>query len=83
MSVRLHALKSIAREVQQVHELVAHYALAHPRVAFSCTTTADVYSLRLSVPTSGNVCHWSSGVSWRPRCSPYTGKVSICTYKEQ
>jgi DNA mismatch repair protein MutL len=33
--VRLHALKSIAREVQQVHELVAHYALAHPRVAFS------------------------------------------------
>jgi DNA mismatch repair protein MutL len=33
--VRLHALKSIAREVQQMHELVAHYALAHPRVAFS------------------------------------------------
>jgi DNA mismatch repair protein MutL len=33
--VRLHALKSIAREVQQMHELVAHYALAHPHVAFS------------------------------------------------
>jgi DNA mismatch repair protein MutL len=33
--VRLHALRSIAREVQQTHELVAHYALAHPRVAFS------------------------------------------------
>jgi DNA mismatch repair protein MutL len=31
--VRLHALKSIAREVQQMHELVAHYALAHPHVA--------------------------------------------------
>ena len=46
MSVRLHALKSIAREVQQMHELVAHYALAHPRVASSCTMTADV-SLRL------------------------------------
>jgi DNA mismatch repair protein MutL len=32
--VRLHALKSIAREVQQIQELVAHYALAYPHVTF-------------------------------------------------
>jgi hypothetical protein len=30
--VRLNALKSVAREVQLMHELVAHYALAHPHV---------------------------------------------------
>lgn len=32
--VRLHAMKSIAREVQFIHEVVAHYALAHPHVTF-------------------------------------------------
>ena len=32
--VRLRALKSVAREVQLVQELVAHYALAHPQVTF-------------------------------------------------
>jgi DNA mismatch repair protein MutL len=32
--VRLRALKSVAREVQQIQELVAHYALAHPHVTF-------------------------------------------------
>ena len=32
--VRLNALKSVAREVQLMHELVAHYALAHPHVTF-------------------------------------------------
>jgi DNA mismatch repair protein MutL len=32
--VRLRALKSIAREVQLMQELVAHYALAHPQVTF-------------------------------------------------
>lgn len=32
--VRLNALKSIAREVQQVHDVVVHYALAHPQVTF-------------------------------------------------
>ena len=30
--VRLRALKSVAREVQLMQELVAHYALAHPQV---------------------------------------------------
>ena len=30
--VRLHGLKSVAREVQQIQELVAHYALAYPHV---------------------------------------------------
>jgi DNA mismatch repair protein MutL len=32
--VRLRALKSIAREVQQVQELVVQYALAYPQVTF-------------------------------------------------
>jgi DNA mismatch repair protein MutL len=32
--VRLRALKSIAREVQLMQELVAHYALAYPQVTF-------------------------------------------------
>jgi len=32
--VRLRALKSVAREVQLVQELVAHYALAHPQVTW-------------------------------------------------
>jgi DNA mismatch repair protein MutL len=32
--VRLRALKTIAREVQLMQELVAHYALAHPQVTF-------------------------------------------------
>jgi DNA mismatch repair protein MutL len=32
--VRLHALKSIAREVQQVQEFVVYYALAYPQVTF-------------------------------------------------
>src|SRR6266581_2702065 len=32
--VRLRALKSVAREVQLMQELVAHYALAHPQVTF-------------------------------------------------
>ena len=32
--VRLNALKSVSREVQLMHELVAHYALAHPHVTF-------------------------------------------------
>jgi DNA mismatch repair protein MutL len=34
LPVRLRALKSIAREVQQIQELVAWYALAHPPVTF-------------------------------------------------
>jgi DNA mismatch repair protein MutL len=34
MPVRLHALKSIAREVQQIHEVVARYALAYPQITF-------------------------------------------------
>ncbi len=34
LPVRLNALKSIAREVQVIHELVAHYALAYPQVTF-------------------------------------------------
>jgi DNA mismatch repair protein MutL len=32
--VRLRAQKSVAREVQLMQELVAHYALAHPQVMF-------------------------------------------------
>lgn len=32
--VRLHGLKSIAREMQQVHEVVARYALAYPQMTF-------------------------------------------------
>ncbi len=32
--VRLNALKSVSREVQVVHELVAHYALAYPEITF-------------------------------------------------
>jgi DNA mismatch repair protein MutL len=32
--VRLRGLKSISREVQQIQELVAQYALAHPHVTF-------------------------------------------------
>lgn len=32
--VRRNALKSVAREVQLMHELVAHYALAYPQVTF-------------------------------------------------
>jgi DNA mismatch repair protein MutL len=32
--VRLRALRSVAREVQDIQELVAHYALAHPHVTF-------------------------------------------------
>jgi DNA mismatch repair protein MutL len=32
--VRLRALKSVSREVQQIQDLVAHYALAHPHITF-------------------------------------------------
>jgi DNA mismatch repair protein MutL len=32
--VRLRALRSISREVQRIQELVAQYALAHPRITF-------------------------------------------------
>ena len=32
--VRLNAMKAVSREVQVVHELVAHYALAHPDITF-------------------------------------------------
>ena len=32
--VRLNALRSIAREVRRIHELVAHYALAYPQTTF-------------------------------------------------
>jgi DNA mismatch repair protein MutL len=32
--VRLRGLKSISREVQQIQELVAQYALAHPHITF-------------------------------------------------
>ncbi len=32
--VRRNALKSVAREVKLMHELVAHYALAYPQVTF-------------------------------------------------
>jgi DNA mismatch repair protein MutL len=32
--VRLNALKSVAREVQQIREVVARYALAYPQVTF-------------------------------------------------
>jgi len=32
--VRLNALRSISRELKQIHELVAHYALVYPQVTF-------------------------------------------------
>jgi DNA mismatch repair protein MutL len=32
--VRLNALRSMSRELKQIHELVAHYALVYPQVTF-------------------------------------------------
>jgi DNA mismatch repair protein MutL len=32
--VRLNALRSISRELKQIHELVAHYALIYPQITF-------------------------------------------------
>ncbi len=32
--VRLNALRSVSRELKQIHELVAHYALIYPQITF-------------------------------------------------
>lgn len=83
--VRLRGLKSVAREVQIMHELVTHYALGHPHVVFHvehegrrlffAAATGDMQQ-RVRAVFSPDVASQLLLVSWQSLDLTVTGVVS-------
>ncbi len=72
--VRLNALRSISRELKQIHELVAHYALAYPRVTFQLqhdgrrllfAPSSKDWAQRLTVMYDRHVVPYMRPVEWQ------------------
>src|SRR4029453_19275913 len=84
--VRLRALKSVAREVQLMQELVAHYALAHPQVTLHmqhegrrllfAPASTDLRQ-RLAVVFSQELASQMLPVSWQSLDIGIQGAVSL------
>jgi DNA mismatch repair protein MutL len=72
--VRLNTLRSISRELQQIHELVAHYALVYPHITFQlqhdgrrllfAPASAD-WTQRLAVMYDRHVIPYMRPVQWQ------------------
>ena len=73
--VRLRALKSVAREVQLMQELVAHYAWRIRRSHCICNMRADVCCSPQPLLTCDNAWPLSLVRNWRHRCCQSPGRV--------
>ena len=72
--VRLNALRSISRELKQIHELVAHYALIYPQVTFQLqhdgrrllfAPASTDWTQRLAVMYDRHVIPYMRPVQWQ------------------
>ncbi len=72
--VRLNALRSISRELKQIHELVAHYALVYPQITFQLqhdgrrllfAPASPDWTQRLAVMFDRHVIPYMRPVQWQ------------------
>lgn len=83
--VRLNALRSISRELKQIHELVAHYALAYPQVTFQLqhdgrrllfAPASTDWAQRLTVMYDRHVIPYLRPVEWQSVDMRIVGAIS-------
>ena len=83
--VRLNALRSISRELKQIHELAAHYALAYPNITFQlqhdgrrllfAPASAD-WAQRLAVMYDRHIIPYLRPVQWQSVDMQLFGAIS-------
>ncbi|ETX06325.1 DNA mismatch repair endonuclease MutL [Candidatus Entotheonella palauensis] len=83
--VRLNALRSISRELKQIHELVAHYALIYPQVTFQLrhdgrrllfAPASTDWTQRLTVMFDRHVIPYMRPVQWQSVDMQVFGAIS-------
>ncbi len=83
--VRLNALRSISRELKQIHELVAHYALAYPQVTFQLqhdgrrllfAPSSTDWAQRLTVMFDRHIMPYLRPVEWQSVDMQVFGAIS-------
>jgi DNA mismatch repair protein MutL len=83
--VRLNALRSISRELQQIHELVSHYALVYPQITFQLqhdgrrllfAPASTDWTQRLAVMYDRQVIPYMRPVQWQSVDMQVFGAIS-------